>query len=574
MAETVAEIAIRVGADITPLTKGLKKGDEKVNKFAQSARKTTSTVAKLGFASVAAGAAIGVKLVADSLAAVDAQAKLAKQLNTTSTSMAVLNRAGELGGVSMATIGTAARTLSVRIGEAEQGLKSSADAFKTLKLDASALAELPLDERISKINIALKENVPAAERAATAADLFGTRAATAIKLLDTDVIAQARRETELFGLAISDVDAAQVEAANDSFSRIGKGVEGLGQQLAVGFAPIVKGVGDEFASVVEEMGGMEKVAESVFNNVIKGVGFVLDAVNGLKVVAAAVVVAFQSLGTAIIAGFGLIIQGWTEVANLVPGIDIDYKSTFFGQLEKQTIEGFKRSKQAFTDLVKQPPPSEELKAWIAEITEITQEQAEIAAESRNTELQNVVQHQESMTDAEKKEAEKRKRIAEQEQKRRVSAISTMFSDLSSLTQTENKKQFEIGKKAAVAGAIVDSIGGAQKAFTALAGIPIVGPALGAAAAAAALAAGNVRIQQIKSQSFAGGGSAGGGGGGVGSAAAGATGGEAVQGEGAQERNTFVNLDPAKQFTGQAIIDLINGAVEDGANLRIDPGVAA
>src|SRR5690606_884129 len=55
----------------------------------------------------------------------------------------------------------------------------------------------------------------------------------------------------------------------------------------------------------------------------------------------------------------------------------------------------------------------------------------------------------------------------------------------------------IAKAAAIAQTILQTDGGAQKGFTALAGIPVVGPALGTAAAAAAVAGGMARVAQIR-----------------------------------------------------------------------------
>lgn len=58
------------------------------------------------------------------------------------------------------------------------------------------------------------------------------------------------------------------------------------------------------------------------------------------------------------------------------------------------------------------------------------------------------------------------------------------------------KQTVAGKAVAVASATVNAIEGASKSFTSLAGIPIVGPALGAVAAGAALVAGYARVKSI------------------------------------------------------------------------------
>jgi hypothetical protein len=80
----------------------------------------------------------------------------------------------------------------------------------------------------------------------------------------------------------------------------------------------------------------------------------------------------------------------------------------------------------------------------------------------------------------------------------------MLTNVASLRSSHSKKAFELGKKAAIAQAMVQTFMGATEAFTSLAAIPIVGPALGAAAAAAAIAAGFVQIQNIQAQQFDGG----------------------------------------------------------------------
>lgn len=63
----------------------------------------------------------------------------------------------------------------------------------------------------------------------------------------------------------------------------------------------------------------------------------------------------------------------------------------------------------------------------------------------------------------------------------------------------SKKWFRIYKLTAIAQAIIKTYQGAVEAFTALAGIPIVGPALGTAAAVAAIAAGLTQVAVISAQ---------------------------------------------------------------------------
>lgn len=79
-----------------------------------------------------------------------------------------------------------------------------------------------------------------------------------------------------------------------------------------------------------------------------------------------------------------------------------------------------------------------------------------------------------------------------------------LSDLGSLRNSHSKKAFEVGKAAALAQAGMNTFLAATAAYSSLAGIPLVGPVLGAAAAAAAIAAGVVNMQKISSQKFEGG----------------------------------------------------------------------
>jgi hypothetical protein len=68
---------------------------------------------------------------------------------------------------------------------------------------------------------------------------------------------------------------------------------------------------------------------------------------------------------------------------------------------------------------------------------------------------------------------------------------------------QSKAAFAAWKAFSIVNAIIDTYTGAQKAFTSLAGIPIVGPALGTVAAAVAIAAGMARVNMIRSQQYQG-----------------------------------------------------------------------
>jgi hypothetical protein len=87
------------------------------------------------------------------------------------------------------------------------------------------------------------------------------------------------------------------------------------------------------------------------------------------------------------------------------------------------------------------------------------------------------------------------------------AMGTMGSiaeSIYNLTGQKNKAAFAAMKAFRVAETIIDTYKAAQGAYAALAGIPIVGPALGAAAAAAAILSGMARVRQIQAMQPGGG----------------------------------------------------------------------
>src|SRR5690606_9954793 len=182
-----------------------------LDKAGRAAKKTSADMAKYGKAigvAIGAGAvaaASGIALIVNRQRdLIDQQAKAAQMLDTTYASLSNLARAGELGGVGMEKIEAASRQLNLNLGRAIQGTEAQVAAFDRLGLSAQDIFDLPLDQRIAKINQALRDNVQASERAAVAADIYGAKNAKALQQLDPGTIADAARQVEIFGLNLSD----------------------------------------------------------------------------------------------------------------------------------------------------------------------------------------------------------------------------------------------------------------------------------------------------------------------------------------------------------------------------------
>lgn len=90
-------------------------------------------------------------------------------------------------------------------------------------------------------------------------------------------------------------------------------------------------------------------------------------------------------------------------------------------------------------------------------------------------------------------------LFQQQSQQYLDTASGIFGNLAQLRNSDNKKAAAIGKKAAIAQALINTYTGATAAFQSAATIPYVGWILAPIAAAAAIAAGMGQVQAIRSQ---------------------------------------------------------------------------
>jgi hypothetical protein len=277
-----ADILVKFGADVGPLKKGAKTASTSIAGVGAAAANNAKKLAALGAVAAVAGAALGIKLVGASMSAIDVQAKLAKQLDTSSKSIANLELAASLSGVSINDVATAAKALNVKLADAAGGTGTAVEVLKDLGLTVKDLSMMDLDEKIGALNKAIKENIDPTEQAAYAADLFGTRAGAAIAMLDSETIKSASDQIERFGLAISDIDAAKVEAANDAIEILKRSTDGLVQQFTVALAPAIEAAANALSEdFISASGDMQSGVQDAANAAIDAFASVLEGAAGL-----------------------------------------------------------------------------------------------------------------------------------------------------------------------------------------------------------------------------------------------------------------------------------------------------
>lgn len=218
-------------------------------------------------AAAAAFAAGAAAMIRSGLQVIDNQAKLAQSLGTTVESIQVLERAGDLAGVSMGEIEQATIQLTRRLSQAAAGTGAAVGALERLRLTSQELQRLPLDQRIAAIQEALARYVPEAERAAIASQLFGDRAALTFLRIDTATLRTATQDVRDFGVVVSEQDADQIERTNDAISRLGLIWRGLSNQLAVAAAPALEAVADALAAISRTTGPLGQGIRLLFDNI-------------------------------------------------------------------------------------------------------------------------------------------------------------------------------------------------------------------------------------------------------------------------------------------------------------------
>jgi len=282
----------------------------------------------------AAAVAAGIAMARSGLQTIDAQAKLAQSLDTTVASIQVLERAGELAGVAFSGIEQATKDLTRRLSQAAAGGGPAADALKRLHLTAAGLLSLPLDERVDAINAAIRDFVPAAERAAVAGQLFGEEGSIAMSRIDSATLRQATRDVQDFGVAVSEADAAQIERTNDALSRMGLLWRGISNQLAVAAAPALEAIANAMAAIGKTTGPLGRAIKILFNHLgeIATIAATFAAVLGGRLVIslAAAVLGVRGLSISLVALRGALIR--TGIGALIVGAgELIY---WFGRLVK------------------------------------------------------------------------------------------------------------------------------------------------------------------------------------------------------------------------------------------------
>jgi len=311
----VAALLVEISADITGLEIGGKRAAKSMDNLGARALDLSRKMAALGAAAAAAGAAMVAGLVKGGIESIDTQAKLARSIDSTIDGLRALQFASGEAGVTSENLASAMQQLNARLGEAQRGTGEAKKALDMLGLSARDLAQQDADTRIATIADRVKDLGLSSAQVADILRDFGIRGGEMVDFLRQggDAIRAARDDVRAFGLSVSEIDAAKVEAANDAMERIGLTMEGVKNQLAIAFAPILGELANRFNTLAKENEGFSKQAGQAAERIIMGFAKVADVIQGLRVVMKGLELVGVGAWAAIVSGAQLAMEAFTAI---------------------------------------------------------------------------------------------------------------------------------------------------------------------------------------------------------------------------------------------------------------------
>ena len=331
---TIGDIVVKLGLDRTGFSSGIKTATSSLKRFAGGAAK----VAGVGMAAVGAGAAAAAAVIVPNVTrameSIDQLAKTSDKLGIATENLAGLRHAAELTGVGAGALDTGLQRMVRRISQAAAGSGEAVKVLNELGLSAQALNQMAPDQQFLAIADAMKQVQNPADQVRLTFGLFDTEGVNLVNTLrnGSAAVQQMTGEATALGLAISRTDAAKVEMANDAYTRLQGGIQGLWNMITVQLAPILEHVANMF---LDWMGNGTTASDAIRNGIrylVQGFGIVGNVVNFVS----SVFGLFQSLATKALAGvftgISKLADGFAYLMGLI-GVDID--TTFLSDLSDE-----------------------------------------------------------------------------------------------------------------------------------------------------------------------------------------------------------------------------------------------
>lgn len=452
-------------------------------------------------------------LIKQGLAAGDSLAKTADKIGVTTEALAGMRHAAELTGVSTETMDMALQRFTRRASEAAIGTGEAKGALKELGINAKELAKLPLDEQMEIVADAMGGLETQADRVRIAMKLFDSEGVALVNTLGggSAALREMIDEAETLGITLDRVETAQIEAANDAFTRAKGVITGLVNDITVNLAPAIKVLADGFTKSAIEANKVGSVGEVVADSLISSFAFARAGLHGFNIVLKRMELGFVRIGKYVALTLMPILDSFIDIYNAIARV--------LGKNEIPTNplrEFAKQSQSAIQDLeaelqrMQKMSPSEmaaNIVEYFRHVRNASKATAEGIAADKQAEAEASKNADAEKTDWQIYQDDLAKQASQArtdfEEKNLGDKTKHTLAELQNLTagsKAQSKKLFAINKAASIANAVVQTYEAANIAFKTGGGFP-----LGIPMAALTIAKGMMQVNAIKAQSFDGGG---------------------------------------------------------------------
>lgn len=317
----ISKLSAMLTLNSSQFKKGLQRASAATKAFAGRVARVGKSIAK--FATVGLGVAVAgtLALVKSQFRAIDSLAKVSDKLGITTEELARLRFAAEQTGVASKTLDMALQRMTRRVSEAAMGTGEAKAAIKELGLNAVELAKKSPAEALKDIAEKMQGVKGQSDRVRLAFKLFDSEGVALVNTLmaGREGIEAFGKEADAAGLAISRVDAAKIEAANDAINKLKKLFVGAGRALAIELSPFVTAAANALVAMGTSGEGMGEKVAGAFEKVIS---FGAKATDFLELIKAG----FFNLRGAITKVFAFVVQTIfkavekiIELLNKIPG---------------------------------------------------------------------------------------------------------------------------------------------------------------------------------------------------------------------------------------------------------------
>jgi len=374
--------------------------EENTRKAAGSVRQMSDQIdSAVGFARNALaslGVAIGVNAFVSQVRAAseaaDAAAKMGDRFSIATQSAVGMSVAVEMAGGSQEGLVSALRKTTSSVAEAAMKAGETRTAFTQLGLSATELSRLPVDQQFERIVDSLGKVENATLRNALGNQVLGKSYGEVAGLVaeGSDAIRQATEDATAWGLALSRVDAAKVEAANDAMTRVQNAARGLFTTISVALAPAIKMVADYFADSAKAANGYKEEVVSGSEWVAQAIAYSANAVHFLQQAWAGVKLAVGLALDFVIQSVASMDQVYTDFMNKFAdswvgkklGMEKREYSAFLTEMSEISATRVEELKQEAFAMVEAGWPAEKILAKYREVQAQMQAEAEATARNR------------------------------------------------------------------------------------------------------------------------------------------------------------------------------------------------